>query len=99
MCVSVTGHLLVCARRAAAACSGYFPLCLYWGGELANLRNRMTSSCSLHRLQTWTVWPSRWVCVGRQGTGVLPEEDQGQKRQMNKNYSAERANKTKSLLR
>lgn len=70
---------------------------VHWGEELPDF-NRMTSPCSLHCLQTWTVWPSRWLRVGRQGVGVLLEEDQGQKRQMNKNRCAERLNKTKSLL-
>ena len=39
-------------------------------------------SHSLHCFQTWPVWQGWRLCTGRQGAWVLPEEDQGQERQI-----------------
>lgn len=39
-------------------------------------------SCSLHRLQTRPVWQGRWLHPGGKRAWVLPEEDQGQERQI-----------------
>lgn len=42
----------------------------------------ISTLCSLHCLQTWSVWQGRWLHPWRQGAWVLPEEDQGQERQI-----------------